>query len=192
MHPTVIDRLQAPSHSIGCGLRPTPATRCYEASHCAAAGEKIGHRRHDGRRQIHDRNLIPRFYDPSKGRVSIDGVDCASTTSNLYAKYRRRASRYCAFSGNDPRQHRLCATRCIRWRDCRGCEDCKRTRLHHGNFQRYDKLAGEGGLALSGGERRRLGIARAVVRNVPILLLDEPAAALDTERSTWCWKAWSA
>src|SRR6202012_3537764 len=51
------------------------------------------------------------------------------------------------------------------------------SRMPHG----YDALVGERGDTLSGGQRQRIGIARAVIRNSPIMILDEPTAALDTE-----------
>ena len=51
------------------------------------------------------------------------------------------------------------------------------TEMPHG----YDTMVGDRGLTLSGGQRQRIGIARAVIRDTPILILDEPTAALDTE-----------
>ena len=50
-------------------------------------------------------------------------------------------------------------------------------------------MIGEKGLTLSGGQRQRIGIARALIRNSPILILDEPTAALDTESEEFVMKA---
>ena len=47
--------------------------------------------------------------------------------------------------------------------------------------QRYDTMVGERGTTMSGGQRQRLGIARVMIRNSPLLLMDEPTAALDSE-----------
>ena len=53
----------------------------------------------------------------------------------------------------------------------------------------YQTFVGERGITLSGGERRRIGIARAILRNTPILLLDEPTASLDIESEMKVCKA---
>jgi ABC-type multidrug transport system fused ATPase/permease subunit len=58
-------------------------------------------------------------------------------------------------------------------------------RMPHG----YDTMIGERGETLSGGQRQRIGIARAIIRNNPILILDEPTAALDTESESLVMEA---
>jgi ABC-type multidrug transport system fused ATPase/permease subunit len=126
--------------------------------------------------------LIPRFYDPGAGRVQIDGVDlrdykleglrsqigfvlqdtvlfCGTVRDNI------------AYGRPEASEDEIVAAAKL------ANADEFVARMPKG----YDSLVGERGLTLSGGQRQRIGIARAVIRNAPILILDEPTAALDTE-----------
>ncbi len=130
-------------------------------------------------------SLIPRFYDPTKGRVLIDGVDI--TDYQLHGEKGIRDQ--IAFVLQDT----VLFFGTIRDNIAYGKQDATQqeievaakmanadefiAKMPHG----YDTMVGERGLTLSGGQRQRLGIARAIIRNSPILILDEPTAALDTE-----------
>ncbi len=126
-------------------------------------------------------HLIPRLFEPAAGRVLIDGLDVR--------RYRLRSLRErIALVPQDPvlfagtiadniRYGRLGATNAE-------IEEAARAARIHETIDRlplgYDTPVAEAGKTLSGGERQRLGIARALLKDAPILILDEPTSAVDT------------
>jgi ABC-type multidrug transport system fused ATPase/permease subunit len=127
-------------------------------------------------------SLIPRFYDPAGGRVLLDGaaVDeykLASLRSQVgyvlqeTVLFRGTIRENIAYGRPGATDEEVIAAAKL------ADADEFISRMPHG----YDSVVGERGDTLSGGQRQRIGIARAVIRNSPIMILDEPTAALDTE-----------
>jgi ABC-type multidrug transport system fused ATPase/permease subunit len=127
-------------------------------------------------------SLIPRFYDSVSGTVKIDGVN---VTDYKLTEMRNQIGfvlqdtvlffgtvlENIAYGRPDATAEEI-------------IEAAKMANAHEFISQMphgYDTMVGERGLTLSGGQRQRLGIARAIIRNSPILILDEPTAALDTD-----------
>jgi ABC-type multidrug transport system fused ATPase/permease subunit len=127
-------------------------------------------------------NLIPRFYDPKAGNIKIDGVDIREFKL-------QGLRRHIGFVLQDTLLFRGTVRENIAYGRPGATEDdiVQAARLSNADEfivrmpRGYDSPVGERGLTLSGGQRQRIGIARALIRNNPILILDEPTAALDTE-----------
>ena len=129
-------------------------------------------------------NLVPRFHHPSSGQILLDDIDIATIRlADLRANVALVSQDVVLF--NDTVAANI-AYGSIGDRAARDdvVEAAKAANAH--DFivampQGYDTMVGENGVKLSGGQRQRLAIARALLKNAPVLILDEATSALDTE-----------
>ncbi|MGC2402759.1 MAG: ABC transporter ATP-binding protein [Acidobacteriaceae bacterium] len=127
-------------------------------------------------------SLIPRFYDPSAGRVMVDGVDVRDYRLQALRNqigyvlqetvlFRGTVRDNIAYGRDGATDEEIMLAAKL------ANADEFISRMPNG----YQSMVGDRGDTLSGGQRQRIGIARAIIRDNPILILDEPTAALDTE-----------
>jgi len=127
-------------------------------------------------------NLIPRFYDVSEGRVLIDGHDIRDVTlSSLRGQIAIVTQQTILFNDtvrNNIAYGDICTTEEEIYKAAKAANAHDFImRLPNG----YDSNIGELGTKLSGGEKQRISIARAILKDAPILILDEATSSLDTE-----------
>jgi len=127
-------------------------------------------------------SLIPRFYDPTAGRILVDGVDVrAYKLKSLRAQVGVVLQDTVLFQGTIADNIAYGRPGATRQEVIQTARDADAHEFIAQMPRGYDSAVGERGLTLSGGQRQRIGIARALIRNAPILILDEPTAALDAE-----------
>ena len=127
-------------------------------------------------------DLIPRFYDPTSGRIILDGTDLKEVRIEDIRKLMGIVT-----------QETILFNETVRSNISYGIEKCSEEKIiaaakaaNAHNFvlelpNGYDTIIGEKGTKLSGGQRQRLSIARALLKNPPIMILDEATSALDNE-----------
>ncbi len=127
-------------------------------------------------------NLIPRFYDVSGGSILIDGIDLRELSLKSLRSLIAVISQEVILFNDTIANNIAYGKREV------GMEEIKAAALAanaHGFITRldegYDTVIGESGIRLSGGERQRISIARAILKNAPILVMDEATSSLDTE-----------
>lgn len=147
-----------------------------------SAGQRIGLIGHSGAGKSTMVNLIQRFFDIQEGRILIDGQDISECTqqslrknialipqdTSLFHRSIMDNIRYGRTQATDDEV--IAAAK-------KACADEFIAKLPKG----YETMVGERGVKLSGGQRQRIAIARAILKDAPILILDEATSALDTE-----------
>ena len=127
-------------------------------------------------------SLLARFYDPQSGNISVGGHDlkeftCDSLLANISMVFQN------VYLFNDTVRANICFGKPDATED-EMIEAAKKARCHDFIMslpKGYDTVVGEGGGTLSGGEKQRVSIARAILKNAPIIILDEATASIDPE-----------
>ncbi len=163
--------------NVGFSYRENSEPLFCNKSLVIKSGEKIGLVGHSGGGKTTFVNLILRFFDVNSGRILIDGQDISKVT---------QASLRAAI-GMIPQDPSL-FHRSLKENICYGSEGdyieaAKKAHAHEfieALPEKYESLVGERGVKLSGGQRQRIAIARAFLKDAPILILDEATSQLDS------------
>jgi ABC-type multidrug transport system fused ATPase/permease subunit len=157
----------------------------HNVNFSVATGEVVALVGHTGAGKSTIVQLLPRLYDPTAGRILIDGQDLrAFTLDSLRAQMSMVLQETILFNGTVAEN--IAYGRASTSKPPTHDEIVNAATLANAHEfieklpDGYDTMLGERGANLSGGQRQRLAIARAFIRNAPILILDEPTTGLDT------------
>lgn len=154
----------------------------HEISFTINAGETVALVGHSGSGKSTIASLLPRFYEVNQGRILLDGVSLKDISLASLRKQIALVSQQVTLF-NDSLANNI-AYGCFEATEAQIIEAAKKA--YADEFIRllpegYNTRVGENGILLSGGQRQRLAIARAILKDAPVLILDEATSALDSE-----------
>ncbi len=127
-------------------------------------------------------NFVPRYYYPNKGNITLDGMDINEfELSNLRSHIALVSQHVVLFNDSIANNIAYGASRVTRVEIENAAKLAHVLEFTKNMEHGLDTEVGENGVLLSGGQRQRIAIARAILRNAPILIMDEATSALDTE-----------
>ena len=127
-------------------------------------------------------NLLPRFYDPQKGAVYIDEQNISSVTLSSLRKNISMVSQDIILFDDTVHANVAYANMSASEKQIKeACDLAAAGEFIENLPQKFETIIGENGVRLSGGEKQRISIARAFLKNSPIILLDEATSSLDAE-----------
>ena len=127
-------------------------------------------------------NLIPRFYDPQSGSIKIDNQDTRQISLNSLRENLSLVSQDVILFDDTIKNNISYANEKATENEIKkACEFAAADEFIEKLPNKYDTFVGENGVKLSGGQKQRISIARAILKEAPIILLDEATSSLDAE-----------
>jgi subfamily B ATP-binding cassette protein MsbA len=180
----MLPRLRSGLEYEGVGFRyeGSGVSVIRNVSFCARRGEVVAIVGTSGAGKTTLVNLLPRFYDVSEGRITIDGIDTRDATLQSLREQVGLVTQETVLFNDTVRANIAYGLEDV---DEARVESAARAAFAHDFIldlpRRYDTVIGERGSRLSGGQRQRIAIARALLKDPPILILDEATSSLDAE-----------